>query len=173
MRRRALSFLHKPLRRDVDFRPRVVICGSMTFLPQMMHVHKELGEAHVPSVLPTLEDGVTLCTTLDTHDSVKRKLSLDHIRRIKNPSTFAILVVNMEKHGEIDYIGPNAFAEIAIAFATGKQIFLLNDVPHSYSDELTAWGATPLAGRVDYLVARHHSRLAELQPRQLSFFEDW
>jgi hypothetical protein len=41
----------------------------------------------------------------------------------------AILVTNYEKHGRQNYIGPNVFMEMAIAFYLGKPIYILNGQP--------------------------------------------
>lgn len=41
----------------------------------------------------------------------------------------AILVMNYEKHGKKNYIGPNVLMEMAIAFYLKKPIYVLNGVP--------------------------------------------
>jgi hypothetical protein len=66
--------------------------------------------------------------------------------------TCAVLAVNADKQGIRDYIGPNTFAELAIAFVNGKKIYLLQNVPRNLEDELTAWGAIPLRGDLSRLI---------------------
>lgn len=41
----------------------------------------------------------------------------------------AILVMNYEKHGKENYIGPNVLMEMAIAFYLKKPIYILNSQP--------------------------------------------
>ena len=66
---------------------------------------------------------------------------MNHIRR---PDTVAVLVVNVDRPNVRHYIGPNSFAEIGVAFADERQVFLLQGMPDSYAEELTAWGVTCL-----------------------------
>jgi hypothetical protein len=70
---------------------------------------------------------------------------------ILDPATWGILVVNPDRRGSENYIGPNAFAEAAVAFASGRHIFVLNNIPSSYDDELRAWGARCLDGDIRHL----------------------
>lgn len=52
----------------------------------------------------------------------------------------AILVVNMEKNGQPNYIGGATFVEIYQAFDAGKKIFLYNDIPEGMlKDEILAF----------------------------------
>ncbi len=49
----------------------------------------------------------------------------------------AILVLNMEKHGQQNYIGGATFLEIFRAFDSGKKVFLFNPIPDNiFRDEL-------------------------------------
>jgi hypothetical protein len=49
----------------------------------------------------------------------------------------AILVMNMEKNGQENYIGGSTFLEIFKAWELGKKIFLYNDIPEGIlRDEL-------------------------------------
>src|SRR3989338_3595196 len=51
----------------------------------------------------------------------------------------AILVLNMEKNGQQNYIGGATFLEIFKAFELGKKIYLFNPIPNNiFKDELTA-----------------------------------
>lgn len=52
----------------------------------------------------------------------------------------AILVLNMEKHGQANYIGGATFLEIFKAWEKGKKIFLFNEIPEGMlRDELSAF----------------------------------
>lgn len=49
----------------------------------------------------------------------------------------AVLVLNMEKNGQPNYIGGATFLEIFKAFELGKKIYLFNPVPEGiFRDEL-------------------------------------
>lgn len=49
----------------------------------------------------------------------------------------AILVLNFEKNGVLDYIGGATFLEIYTAFRMGKKIYLYNPIPECiFTDEL-------------------------------------
>lgn len=134
---------------------RLVICGSMTFLAQMGRLQHALDLSGVPAMTPIDWDhGIELLEPAK-YRQFKRSLSLSHMRKVQNPLTYAILVANFDKHGVSGYIGPNTFAEIAVAFATSKTIYLLNVIPGNYGEELEAWGARELEGdlsriRVEY-----------------------
>lgn len=49
----------------------------------------------------------------------------------------AVLIMNLEKHGQPNYIGGGTFLEIVKAFDLNKKIFLYNQVPNcKLSDEI-------------------------------------
>ncbi len=82
----------------------------------------------------------------------KRALSLRYFRRIRSrAATGAILVANYTKGRRTNYIGANTFAEIAVAFSAGKPIYLLNGIYPPLKDELVAWGAIALNGKLGRL----------------------
>ena len=54
-------------------------------------------------------------------------------------SSDAILVLNFDKKGIVNYIGGNTLMEIGFAHVNDKKVFLLNEVPEvSYTDEILA-----------------------------------
>ncbi len=134
----------------------IIVCGSMAFYDEMLLVRQRLSDAGVPSLIPVREDHVRPRLTKEQFDDFKRGVSLDHLRRIRDPRTFGILAVNLQKHGVANYVGPNTFAEIAFAFAHKKRIYLLSDIAGGYRDELEAWKATALHGKLDRLVDDFH-----------------
>lgn len=117
----------------------------MSALEVMSVVRDALREANVPALVPPA-DIEPPELSFDEVVARKREASLAHIRRILDRATIGILVVNIDKYGQRDYIGPNAFAEIAVAFAHARRIFLYQGMPEQYAEELTAWGATCLYG---------------------------
>jgi hypothetical protein len=152
-----------------DYTRRVVVCGSMTFYGQMCRVQEMLSEQSVRAVLPGAEDHLLGTMTPKEQDAFKRQVSLAHIRRIRSPQTFGILVLNLDKHGISGYIGPSTFAEIAIATVHGKRVFLIGPFPEIYAEELAAWGAVTLDGCLEPLIARYREACAR-PSRQLSMF---
>jgi hypothetical protein len=78
--------------------------------------------------------------------AMKRAASRRHMSYIRDRETEAILVVNTDRNGSSNYVGPNSFAEISVAFADDRRIFLLQGMPTSYAEELEAWGVECLDG---------------------------
>ena len=73
-----------------------------------------------------------------------------HFNRIISNDIY-VLIVNEEKNGIKNYIGPNSLCEIACSFYCNRKIFLLNDIYEPYKDELYAWGVIPLKGDLELL----------------------
>lgn len=50
----------------------------------------------------------------------------------------AVLIINNEKDGKRNYIGPNVLMEMGQAYVNNKKIFLLNDIPYEvpHADEI-------------------------------------
>jgi hypothetical protein len=112
-----------------------------------------LSDCGVKAILPDDGDKAVCGMSQDEYLRFKRSVSLSHFKKIQNKSTFGILVANFEKRGIKGYIGANTFAEIAVAFASGKAIYLLAPPPEAYADEITAWGAIVLGsglGRIGW-----------------------
>lgn len=148
---------------------RVVVCGSMTFFGEMCRVKHTLATHSVGCVLPDAEDHVVHSMTSVQFEAFRREASFAHLRRVRHPATFAILAINFDKHGIRDYIGPSTFAEIAVATASHKKVFVLNDFPAAYAQELTTWQAIRLNGRLEPLVREYITQCAK-PTRQLTMF---
>lgn len=59
----------------------------------------------------------------------------------------AILVLNLEKNGQPNYIGGATFLELYKAWEMGKKLFLYNPIPQNiFTDELTGINPTVLNG---------------------------
>lgn len=130
--------------------PRVILCGSMRAWEQMRDVKESLQRRGIECLLPDTDE-LSECSTEAELDDLKRIASLRHFRHIQDARTEAVLVVNVAKDGHRDYIGPNSFAEVAVAVAAGRHVYLLHGTPREYSDELRAWGARALHGELDEL----------------------
>lgn len=119
----------------------IVLCGSMKFKEDIIAIGKQLESVgHVVKLPIECING-----------EPKEIASRTHFNRIVAEDTEAILVVNNEKNGIANYVGPNSFAEIAFAFFYNKKIFLLNDIYEPYKDELEGWKVVTLSGKTENL----------------------
>jgi hypothetical protein len=112
----------------------------------MEAVADELAAVGFDAVTPRPDRAYALDQTPSSVVNAKREASMDYFEKIKDRKTRAILVINVDRENNRDYIGPNSFAEIAVAFAERREIFLFQGMPRAYADELTAWGARCLHG---------------------------
>lgn len=131
----------------------------MAFYHEMLHHKNLLNSAGVVSVIPEPDELLNVPGSEEEFQRYKLQVSKRHIRRIRDSKTFGILVVNCDKYGTPDYIGANTFAEIAIAFAHYKRIFLLQGVPEFYQDELLAWQVTPLWRQLSPLITDYREAI--------------
>ncbi len=125
---------------------RVVICGSMKNLGLMNEIAEMLEMSVLDVVTPEPDDRTAVST------AAKRAASLRHMGQIRHQRTAAILVVNVDRPEAVNYVGPNSFAEISVAFADDRRVFLLQGMPDYYADELAAWGVECLNGDLPRLV---------------------
>lgn len=161
----------RPLIESERFKQRIVICGSMSVYGDMLAIQNDLRREGILAVIPEAENDAILSLSEEAFSEFKRRASFKYLRIIRALETVAILAINRDKHGIHDYIGPNTFAEIAVAFAQQKRIFLLQGIPEVYSDELIAWGAIALDGNLSKIL-RFYSASVAKSTRQLNLFED-
>ena len=136
-------------------RRQIVLCGSMTFYEQMQQIKGGLEQRGAWVISPSPDEINLNKLSADEYRAYKREISFSYIRQIKNPKTYGVLIVNIDKHGIPNYIGPNSFAELAVAVAHGKAAFLLSDYPDIYADELKAWNVIALNGQLDELLSKY------------------
>lgn len=125
---------------------KIVISGSMKFLSDMEKCKIILNNSGFDTILPDADNWDDIKP--DQINEYKRMASKKHFDAISAPETYGILVVNQPKKDNLNYIGANTFAEIAIAFYFDKKIFILNDIYQPFVDELLGWGAIPLKGNL-------------------------
>ena len=118
---------------------RIVLCGSMKLKEKIFEVEEYLKNKGYEVVVPK-EFRVEM---------TKEDASKLHFDEIANEKTDIVLAVNVTKNGIENYIGPNTFAEIAMAFYFNKRIYLLNDIYEPYRDELEGWNAIALKGNLE------------------------
>lgn len=119
----------------------VVLCGSMKVKDKIIEISEELKLRGYNVLLPI--------ECMEGKDKIIA--SIAHFDRICNPENDIILIVNAEKNGIKNYIGPNSFAEIAFGFYHKKHVYLLNDIYEPYSDELLGWKVIPLKGNLNLI----------------------
>ncbi len=119
----------------------IVLCGSMKVKDKIVEVADDLSKIGFNVLIP--EE-----CFIDLEKSVA---SRKHFDKICNPDNKIILIVNAEKNGIKNYIGPNSFAEIAFGFYFNKKVYLLNDIYEPYKDELLGWKVIPLKGNLNLI----------------------
>lgn len=116
---------------------KIVICASEAFYKEAEDWKRKL-ENEGYDVIRSIEViGKTVQAYQTTHT--------EHYRKIAEADI--LFVLNLEKNGISNYIGPSVFAEISfaiglnIAFGKKIEIFCLNQLPKKlpYSDELNKW----------------------------------
>jgi nucleoside 2-deoxyribosyltransferase len=116
----------------------IAICASFTFYAHVAEVEDKLTALGFTVLIPETAKAMKAAgdfTTDPLKDTTgeftdynqKTRAIRDHFAEIENAD--AVLVVNDEKHGQPNYIGPNVLMEMAVAFSQGKPIYLLNDIP--------------------------------------------
>lgn len=116
----------------------IILCGSMKVKEKIFEVKNILEE-----------NGFDVFFPIEFADSFnKKEMSLIYFNQIINDDCY-ILVVNEEKNGIKNYVGPNTLCEIAFGFYYNKKVFLLNEIYEPYKEELKAWGVIPLNGNLD------------------------
>lgn len=131
----------------------VVLCGSTRSFALMQQTAEYISREGIHVILPLSAETARTSFSRDGYLRVKREASLYHFDLIRHPDTHAVLAINPDKDGVTSYIGPNTFADLAIAFAFSRRIYVLYKLPAVFEDELVAWGAVELNGRLERLVA--------------------
>jgi hypothetical protein len=137
---------------------RVVLCGSMRQFGLMGTIASTLNDLGVITQLPAPYQDARYLPE-EEYAKIKKELSRSHFQLIADKSTAAILVVNPNMDDSEYHIGANTIADIAIAFWTGKRIFLYTNLPESLKSELCAWDAVALSEKLDVLVEYMGSKL--------------
>jgi nucleoside 2-deoxyribosyltransferase len=121
----------------------IILCGSIACADEIIRVRDELGalgfDVEIPyGVHQYIENGFVHTPAEERagdkkdNDLIKRYYEL-----IKKYD--AVLIVNVEKNGKLNYIGGNTFLEMGFAHVLEKPLFVLNPLPEvMYRDELEA-----------------------------------
>lgn len=112
----------------------IAICASASTYPQVIAASDDIEKLGINVILPATaarmkENGGK--TSRPTKSSItaheKALLIRGHFNEIEKSD--AILVMNYEKHGKANYIGPNVLMEMSTAFYLHKPIYILNGNP--------------------------------------------
>lgn len=119
-------------------KPTIVICASASFYPEVIRASDTIEEHRVTVILPKTAarmkagreaniEAISDWSTAAQGYHGKALLIKEHFKEIEQGD--AILVMNYEKHGKQNYIGPNVLMEMSTAFYLNKPIFVLNGEP--------------------------------------------
>ena len=132
---------------------KITICGFMKFIKEMEKLKLGLEKKGFLVFIPDLNEGKVfdydkLC--INEKADAKKAFIDEHLEKIKKSD--AIIVANYKKNDVKNYIGANSFLEMGFAYAFGKKIFLLNNVP-SQANIIEILGLKPICldGNLDYL----------------------
>ena len=126
-------------KKEKGLQMRIVLSGSAKLKESVFEVAKKLENKGYEVVIPREF----------IEPMGKREHSMRHFGEICKEETDVLLAVNEPKNGIENYIGPNTFAEIAMAFYKRKKVYVLNDLYEPYLDELEGWGVIPLKGDLE------------------------
>lgn len=116
----------------------IAVCSSASFYTQVIAFSDKLEEQGINVVLPKTAAKMKAKGS-DNNEAIidwsvapqgyrgKAMLIREHFDEIAKCD--AILVMNYEKHGKKNYIGPNVLMEMSTAFYLNKPIYILNRVP--------------------------------------------
>ncbi len=142
----------------------LVVCSSAAFYKQVVQLKQQLEATGLVVVIPKtaakmaetgdfeVEHYKTWFANADDYDK-KADLMRAHFDEISNGD--AILVVNNEKHGHANYIGPNVLMEMSLAWYQNKAIYLLNAIPNEspFEEEIKGMNPIALGGNISKLMA--------------------
>lgn len=119
-------------------KPTLTLCASASFYDKVIEYSYNLEEQGFRVILPSTaakmrreglgnDEVITNWSTTPVGYHGKALLIEEHFREIERGD--AVLVMNFEKHGKPNYIGPNVLMEMAVAFYLHKPIYVLHDTP--------------------------------------------
>ena len=142
---------------------KVTLCGSVVFIDQMLAIKAQLEKVKHEVRMPPLEIKDEYGQLRPIYDPYwtsmdnpamsswlwARKEEAMHDNLDKVVWSDAILVLNYDKNSINNYIGPNAFLEMGLAFHLRKKIFLLNPIPEiGYKEEMIGMRPMIISGNL-------------------------
>lgn len=140
----------------------LAICSSASFYTQVIAASYDIEKLGIRVTLPKTAAKMKA----DGHENIeaitdwskapsgyhgKAMLIREHFKVIEESD--AILVMNYEKHGMKNYIGPNVLMEMSVAFYLRKPIYILNRIPENSPliDEILGLEPIVLGGDISRL----------------------
>ena len=129
---------------------KIVICGSSVFRETKVKLMDDLiALGHEPIIHPhyieSVKEGKTeILSRIDKGEHAQLKIENDYIRWYYKGivESDAVLIVNLDKNGQKNYVGGNVLMEIGFAYVNDKKIFMYNSYPLKdeckYLDEIKA-----------------------------------
>lgn len=146
--------------------PVIAICSSLNFYRQVVHVQNEIENLGYQCIIPASAERMKKSGDYEVshyktwfnekNDYPKKKaLMLGHFEEIKKCD--AILVLNYDKNGKLNYIGGNVLIEMGIALFLKKPIFILNDAPNEspFLEEILGMNPISLGGKISQLPIKY------------------
>jgi hypothetical protein len=138
----------------------ITVCASNRFLKEIEEVERNLVEMGFSVLVPealilarTKKWRVPRTSAGKVRAKIKYDLIRGHFKKVAKGD--AVLILNYTKDGVENYIGPNSFLEMGIAYFLGKKIFLLNPIPRSYLwEEVKAMQPVVLNGDLEKINSR-------------------
>lgn len=134
------------------FNMKITICSSVDFSPTIIEIKKELENmghtVNIPYFTTMIMEGKLsfeeyLLAKENGDIDLREKQSIDLIERYWNfiKNSDAILVLNLEKKGILNYIGGSTLMEMGFAYGHKKKIYMYNPIPERsermhYVDEI-------------------------------------
>lgn len=135
---------------------KIFICASRYLYEHVGKVKEELEKAGHVITVPNSYDNPgkeNEMKEVGSEEHSKWKRSMIRLQKEKVLANDAIVVLNMEKNGQPNYIGGATFLEIFQAFDNDKKIFLYNPIPEGiFKDELLGINPVILNGNLDLVV---------------------
>jgi hypothetical protein len=141
----------------------ITICSSANFYKQVIELQAQLEKLGYRVLVPSTAERMKASGDYevehyktwfkDANDYAKKtELMRGHFDKVAEAD--AILVVNNEKHGRMNYIGGNVLMEMTLAFYQHKPICLLNDAPEAsdFLEEIIGLEPKMLHGDVRQIV---------------------
>ncbi len=137
----------------------IVLCSSASFYEHVNEIANQLRQKGYKVVVPSTAnkmkasgdyDVSKIKTWIDRPEDFKLKhnLAMTHFKEVEQGD--AILIVNDDKPGRPNYIGPNATMEWGLAYYLGKPVFILNGVDKNSNYYEEVYGmSTVLDGDLD------------------------
>jgi len=142
----------------------VVICSSAAFYEHANEVKSELEKHGLKVVVPKTAQRMAETGDYDVShyktwygDASDYDKKADYMRAHFDEVSAGdiVLVVNDEKHGVPNYIGPNVLMEMSLAWYQQKPIYILNDLPDDPRFEEEIKGFMPIVMKGDLAQLAH------------------